>query len=154
MNTRQRGFTLLEIVLVLVLIAISFTILPRFVFNGVSGAELRANVRDVATALRMTRNAAITDKREAVLTLNLDGREFTLPNDSRVHRLNEKIDLELFTAQSDLVAEKVGMIRFFPDGSSNGGRVTVGAGQRKFAVDIDWLTGRVTISELPGDARA
>jgi general secretion pathway protein H len=53
--------------------------------------------------------------------------------------------LKLFTAQKDLVDEKVGSIRFFPDGGSNGGRITVASGERKFEVDVDWLTGRVAI---------
>ena len=53
--------------------------------------------------------------------------------------------MKLFTAQSDLVSDKIGAIRFFPDGGSNGGRVTVFAGERKYEVDVDWLTGRVAI---------
>jgi general secretion pathway protein H len=59
--------------------------------------------------------------------------------------LPARVDLKLFTAQNDLVDGNVGSIRFFPDGGSNGGRITVAAGERKFDVDIDWLTGRVAI---------
>ena len=39
----------------------------------------------------------------------------------------------------------MGSIRFYPDGGSNGGRITVASGARKFDVDVDWLTGRVAI---------
>ena len=53
--------------------------------------------------------------------------------------------MKLFTAQNDIADEKVGSIRFFPDGGSNGGRVTLAAGERKFEIDVDWLTGRVAI---------
>ena len=56
-----------------------------------------------------------------------------------------QIEVKLFTAQSDLVNDKVGAIRFFPDGGSNGGRVTLAVGERKYDVDVDWLTGRVAI---------
>ena len=152
----QRGFTLIEMVVVIVLIGLAYTLLPKLAFGGVSGPELKSNVRAVAAGLRMTRDAAINTRREATLTIDLDARVFTVQNDARLHKLNEKIEVKLYTAQADLVSDKVGSIRFFPDGSSNGGRVTVGAGGRDFAVDVDWLTGRVTISELtglPGDAR-
>ena len=44
-------------------------------------------------------------------------------------------------------ATRSGAIRFFPDGGSNGGRLTLAAGERKFNVDVDWLTGRVAILE-------
>jgi general secretion pathway protein H len=124
------------------------------VFSGVSGAELRSNARAVATGLRLTRDAAINTRREAVMTLNLESREFTVQNDAQVHKLHDKLDVKLYTSQADLITDKVGTIRFYPDGSSNGGRITVGAGGRAFEVDVDWLTGRVTIKDGPaGDAR-
>jgi len=63
----------------------------------------------------------------------------------RVHRLPERIELKLYTAQRDLVNDNVGAIRFFPDGGSDGGRITLTAGTRKYDVDVDWLTGRVAI---------
>ena len=77
-----------------------------------------------------------------------------LPNETKPHKLNEKLDVKLYTSEADLISEKVGKIRFFPDGSSNGGRVTVGVGERGFEIDVDWLTGHVTIKDKPvGDRR-
>lgn len=151
---RQPGFSLLEVMMVLVIIALSYLLLPKLVFSGVSGAELRSNARAVATGLRLTRDAAINTKRESVLSLNLESREFTLPNDIRLHKLNDKLDVKLYTAQADLISDKVGTIRFYPDGSSNGGRVTVAAGERGYEIEVDWLTGHVTIKDKPvGDSR-
>ena len=151
---RQRGFSLLEVIVVIVLIGLSYALLPKMLFSGVSGAELRSNVRAVATGLRLTRDAAINTRREAVMTLDLENREFTVQNDAKVHKLHEKLDVKLYTSQADLVTDKVGSIRFYPDGSSNGGRVTVAAGGRAFEVDVDWLTGRVSIKDAPaGDTR-
>lgn len=151
---RQRGFSLLEVIAVITIIGLSYTLLPKMVFSGVSGAELRANARAVATGLRRARDAAITTKREAVMSINLENREFTLPNDSQPHKLHEKLDVKLYTSEADLVSDKVGTIRFFADGSSNGGRVTVAAGERGFEIDVDWLTGHVTIKDKPvGDSR-
>ena len=151
---RQRGFSLLEVIVVITIIALSYTLLPQMVFSGVSGAELRSNARAVATGLRRARDAAINTKREAVMLINLENREFTLPNDAKLHKLNDKLDVKLYTSEADLISDKVGTIRFFPDGSSNGGRVTVAAGERGFEIDVDWLTGHVTIKDKPaGDIR-
>ena len=146
---RQSGFSLLEVMMVLVIIAMSYMLLPKLVFSGVSGAELRSNARAVATGLRLARDAAINTKRDSVLSINLESREFTLPNDTRLHKLNDKLDVKLYTAEDDLISDKVGTIRFYPDGSSNGGRVTVAAGERGFEIDVDWLTGHVTIKDKP-----
>ena len=151
---RQRGFSLLELMVVVTLMGLAFLLLPKMIFSGVSGAELRSSVRAVASGLRLTRDTAINTRREAVLTIDLDNRAFTVQNDARTHKLHEKLDVKLYTSQADLISERVGTIRFYPDGSSNGGRVTVGAGGRAFAVDVDWLTGHVTINDAPaGDAR-
>ena len=151
---RQRGFSLLEVLVVIVIIGLSYALLPKMFYSGVSGAELRSNVRAVATGLRLARDAAINTRREAVLTLDLDQRTFTVQNDTRVHKLNETLDVKLYTSQADLITEKVGAIRFYPDGSSNGGRVTLAAGERAFEVDVDWLTGHVTINDkISADSR-
>ena len=151
---RQRGFSLLEVIVVITIIGLAYVLLPKMVLSGVSGAELRANARAVATGLRIARDAAINTKREAVLSLDMENRQFTLPNNAKPHKLHELLDVKLYTAQADLISEKVGTIRFFPDGSSNGGRVTVGTGERGFEIDVDWLTGHVTINDKPaGDAR-
>ena len=80
-----------------------------------------------------------------VLLIFCTGGELGLA--TRTHRLPARLDLKLYTAQRDLVSEKVGAVRFFPDGGSNGGRITLAAGERKYDVDIDWLTGRVSILE-------
>ena len=89
----------------------------------------------------------MSQKREAFLTLDIEGRRFKVDRDPREYSLPPRVGLKLFTAQNDIVNEKTGAIRFFPDGGSNGGRITVAAGERKYEVDIDWLTGRVAILE-------
>ena len=82
-----------------------------------------------------------------MLQLNVETRSFRVPPDERDHKLPPGVDLKLYTAQRDLISDKVGAIRFFADGGSNGGRITLAAGQRKYDVDVDWLTGRVAILE-------
>ena len=79
--------------------------------------------------------------------IDLEGRRFVVGNERTARELPKELEVKLFTAQMDIVNDKVGGIRFYPDGGSNGGRVTLAAGERKYEVDIDWLTGRVAILE-------
>jgi general secretion pathway protein H len=144
---RAAGVTLLELLIVLMIIAFVTAIVVPTLGGGVSTADLKSATREVASGLRYARGQAIAKRTESLLVIDLDARTFSLPPDARLHKLPERLELKLFTAQRDLVNEKVGAIRFFPDGGSNGGRITLAAGERKFDVDVDWLTGRVAILE-------
>ena len=141
----QRGVTLLELLIVIALMAIvAGFVIPRF-GGPISTSELRASARQLAAGLRLARSEAVSERRETFLVLDVAGKRFKVDREPREHPLPSRIELKLFTAQNDLVSTDVGSIRFFPDGGSNGGRITVASGPRKFDVDVDWLTGRVAI---------
>ncbi|HQZ44493.1 MAG TPA: GspH/FimT family pseudopilin [Usitatibacteraceae bacterium] len=143
----ERGFTLLELLLVLVIAAASYAMVVRFSAGGVSGAELKSAARAVAAGLRDARGTAVATQESASLTLDLEHRSMEVSGGRRPRSLPKRLDLKLYTAQAEIVDDKRGAIRFYPDGSSTGGRVTLASGERKFLVDVDWLTGRVTIKE-------
>jgi len=140
--------TMIEILVVLAIMALGAAIVvPMVGGTGASTGDLRSAARQIAAGLRLARSEAIAQRRETALTLDLEKRSFRVAREQRDVALPAKVELKLFTAQSDLVSEKQGAIRFFPDGGSNGGRVTVASGERKYEVDVDWLTGRVAILE-------
>ena len=140
-----RGVTLLELLIVMALMAILAGVVMPMFGGGVSTTELRGSARQLAAGLRSARSEALAQRRETFLVLDVAGKRFKVDRDPREHRLPTGVELKLFTAQNDLVDASTGAIRFFPDGGSNGGRITIAAGTRKYEVDIDWLTGRVAI---------
>lgn len=142
-----RGFTLLEVLLVLVIVAAGYALVVRFTGAGVSGAELKSAARAVAASLRDARGTAIATQESAAMLVDLEKRTLQVGGAGKPRALPERLELKLYTAQSEVQDERRGAIRFYPDGSSTGGRVTVAAGERKLLVDVDWLTGRVSIKE-------
>jgi general secretion pathway protein H len=67
---------------------------------------------------------------------------------SRIYKLSKDIEVTLDVAQSQIEDDGTqGAIRFFPDGSSTGGRITLEISEIKRQLDINWLTGQVEISE-------
>jgi len=153
-----QGFTLLEVLLVLAVMALGAALtLPALVRP--SGTELRTAAGSVVAGLRRAREAAVNTQRATTLTVNVADASFTVQGDGAERRLPGSVALSLFTARSEIEDEARGRIRFFPDGSSTGGRITLASGERRYHVDVDWLTGRVRVysgeprSAPPGGGR-
>ena len=145
---RSAGVTLLELLIVLSIMAIAAAfVYPMFGGTGASTGELKSAARQVAAGLRAARSEALATRQETRFVLDLEQRSFRIDRDAYVHTLPKLIEVKLFTAQSDLVNDRVGAIRFYADGGSNGGRVTLASGARKYDIDVDWLTGRVAIQD-------
>ena len=148
LRRRGSGFTLLEVLLVLVIAAGGYALVVRLSGGGVSGSQLKSAARAVAAGLRDARGTAIARQEPTALFIDLERRRIEVEGRGRPHSLPERMSLKLYTAQSEIVDEQRGAIRFYPDGSSTGGRVTLqGSGENQLLVDVDWLTGRVTIRD-------
>ncbi|CAL1241200.1 GspH/FimT family protein [Candidatus Methylocalor cossyra] len=145
------GFTLLEMLLALVLAALLTALAVPTFTPLLARAQLYSATRDVASALRHTRGQALLQGREAEFELDLERHRYRVSGRHQSYRLPESIRLGLYTALSETVDEGAGRIRFFPDGSATGGRVTLEGGGRKRAVDVNWLTGEVRIREEVDD---
>ncbi len=143
----SRGFTLIELLVVLAVLTLLLAVAAPFFSNALPGIELKSAARDVAAGLRSARSQAITRNREAVFTLDVAARRFAVSGRQQIRRLPAELDISFVTARSERLDEATGVIRFFPDGSSTGGRVSLARGAREYHVDVDWLTGRISIRD-------
>ncbi len=144
---RDSGFTLLELIVVLAIGAAIYVVMLSGPIGKASAADLKAAARTLASGLRQAQTAAMATRRDAGLTIDVESKEFVTSVDPQPRKLPENLELKLYTAQSEVTSERRGSIRFYPDGSSTGGRITVASGERKYLVDVDWLTGRVSIGD-------
>jgi general secretion pathway protein H len=140
------GFTLVELLAVLFIGALIYALILGVPTRGTSMADLKSASRALASGLRQAQTTAMATRRDALLTLDVEARQFEVTG-SEARSLPRGLELKLFTAQAEVKTESRGSIRFYPDGSSTGGRITVGSGERKHEVDVDWLTGRVSIAD-------
>lgn len=145
---RCRGFTLAEILIVLTLVVTLTAMLTPLLLPS-PGKQLREASVDIATTLRETRRLAQADQRRARFIMDTESGQYGTEGRSQVRRLPDGINAELTTAQSLLLGDSGGGIDFFPDGSSTGGRVVLGLDDYRRQVDIEWLTGRIRVSDVP-----
>lgn len=143
---KQQGFTLLELLVVLVIAGLLLSLTPPLISAALPGVQLKSSARQLAAALRYARSYAVVQQQEALVEIDVESRTFRVSGRDRLVSLPKQLTLKLFAAQSELKNNRIGAIRFFTDGSSTGGRVTILHKQRGYVVDVDWLTGYVQIT--------
>jgi general secretion pathway protein H len=141
----NRGFTIFELLLVVLLLGLVYALAGPDLTAGTPGLDAKSATRQLAAGLRKARSIAATERRDALLALDVNARSFTVTGDPRIYKLPKTLNLSLFTAESEILDTQTASIRFFPDGSSTGGRITITTGGHQQGVDVDWLTGRVKI---------
>lgn len=145
LHGRRDGFTLVELLAVMTIIALVMGLVATSISRSITGAESRVAARKIVASLRYTRARAILDKRETVFLVDTDARTYTAPG-RPVVTLPEGMNVSLTTARSELTSEAAGGIRFFPDGGSTGGHVDLEVNDRLYRVDVAWLTGEATLA--------
>jgi len=139
-----KGFTLLEMLVVILLIAIASAAVSVSVSQGLTSARVNAASGEMAAALRATRAQAIVQGKEQTFAVNTRDNTYT-PVGGKVVRLPQGMTLGITSAAEDQLNSTTGRIRFFPDGSSTGGHVTLKLQQRQWLVNVSWLTGAVSV---------
>lgn len=148
---RPRGFTLIEMVAVIVLIGIIAAVVTFSFSKSLTAAKVQAASRDLVAALRYTRGQAIVKGEQKVLSLDIEKNSYQAPGRGSIDLPKEMV-MRLTTAQQELTSDSAGGIRFFPDGSSTGGNIAIVMGEREWRINIGWLTGEITLDK-PEDTR-
>lgn len=144
MRRRTRGFTLVELLVVMAIAAVVMTAVPTLFSAAFPGLEMKSAARRTAATLRLARESAIRRGEETTVLVDLEQHRLTLAG-YRALSLPERLSLRLDAASSELIDEQRGAIRFFPDGSSTGGRLVLSHDGHGYQIGVIWLTGRIEL---------
>ena len=146
-RTERAGFTLLELMVVLAIIGLLAVIAgPRFA-GALPGAELDSGARQLVSGLREARSRAVSRNRSVPFILGGGANRYSIGARGRSAALPENLGITLWTGLTEVTGANQGAIRFFPDGSSTGGRLELTGEGGKRVIAVDWLTGRVRLGE-------
>jgi general secretion pathway protein H len=143
---RSGGFTLIELLVTLAVLGLALALIAGYKPPWSRGLGLNATAAELAAGLRLARSEAIVSNRPVAFDLDLIGHRYRVGT-ATPRRLSPDLSLELLTVSGEVLNRREGDIRFNPDGSSTGGRISLADGRRRVGVGVDWLTGRVSVAD-------
>ena len=146
---RQLGFTLLELVVAIGILALAVAIVAPALNRARLGLMVRSTAYELAADLRAARAAAQAANVERVLTLDIAGRRYWAEGVVGARTLPPGVALQLALPESERFGTASGRVRFFPDGSASGAKVVLDDGRSAASVSVDWLNGDVRIELRP-----
>jgi general secretion pathway protein H len=141
----EHGFTLLEIVCVLAIIAGLAAIILPAIPRGTSHARLQAYALETATLLKADRDAAIRRRGEIGTQISALSRSIRSGATGRVLRLPDDVRFDAMLAARCNRRAAGTMINFFASGMSCGGTIELTRLGVGYQIRVNWLTGGIEI---------
>jgi general secretion pathway protein H len=157
MNARRHsaGFTLVELLVVLAMIALLVGLVRPLYSAAVPGARVRAEVLDLAMSLRQSRNRAISSGKVIAVEFDTEHARYAIGPDA----VELPGSTQLFASQRGVnpvqligTDDPIVRLEFYPDGSSTGASVELRNESASWQLDVDWLTGRIRVTQRDPDA--
>src|SRR5262245_40512993 len=130
MNAREYGFTLVELMVVLLVLAIIAGMTSTRIVSGRDRDVLQSTAYQVASRCRSARTAAIRRGSPAIVLIDLAKRVVEVDGAERPIGLAATITVHAETSLGEQLSPTVSGIRFRPDGSSSGGMLRLESGSR------------------------
>jgi general secretion pathway protein H len=141
----QRGFTLLEMVCVLAIIALLAAVLLPFIPRETSRSRLQAYALQTATLLQADRNAAISRNTSIATLVDASDRVIHSGASRTAIRIPDDVRFDALLPQTCRQQAALSTIRFFANGTSCGGTIALTRFDAGYEVRVNWLTGRIEI---------
>jgi general secretion pathway protein H len=141
----ERGFTLLEMVCVIALIAMIAAVLLPFVPRHTSRSRLQAYALEAATLLKADRNAAIQRRAEVSTLVDAPSRAIRSGVSAQIIRIPDDVRFDTLLPETCRQRAALSTISFFADGMSCGGTIALARFDTAYEIRVNWLTGRIEI---------
>ncbi len=148
MQLHQRGFTLVELLVVFAIMAMLVAVVPAAFERMREAAQYRDTLRTIQADMRLARREALATGRETQFVVDMGQRIYGVQG-GRKHEMPSFLELRAIVGGNESNPSGVATIRFLPRGGATGGSVDVirasGVGVR---LRVDWLSGLVSQEAL------
>jgi general secretion pathway protein H len=139
----SRGFSLLELVIVLIIISLLALLVTPRLTKTISHMEVKSAAKKISAILRYCRSDAINKNLISVMSAD-EGEENPIMRNS--YLLPKVIRMEKIEAGKTILENALPSFEFYPNGGANGGTAVVRGGEgRAYTLQVDFLTGGVKV---------
>ncbi|HZP41448.1 MAG TPA: GspH/FimT family pseudopilin [Candidatus Binatia bacterium] len=148
-----RGFTLIEMTMVLLIIAIGSALVIPMIESGIEAREVRRAARQIASTMHYCRGEAVSRGMPQELVIDATKNSLHTTAWGRWAVLTDRALIERITGGNQ-VEDGVVQILFFPNGASSGAEVVVAnrrdRTQNRIEIDLDPLISTVRVADVAG----
>jgi general secretion pathway protein H len=141
----EAGFTLLEVVCVLAIVALLAAVLLPNIPRQTSRPRLEAYAIETAALLKADRSAAIRRGSEITTRVDAQARSIRSGASGETVRFPEDVRFETLLPRNCDNRQAFATISFFASGMSCGGVITLTHLDAGYEIRVNWLTGRIEV---------
>ena len=144
-RAHEHGFTLLEMVCVISIIAMLAAVLLPLLPRHTSRSRLQAYALEMATLLKADRNAAIRRRADVSTLVDAPSRAIRSGFTAQTIRIPDDVRFDALLPQTCRQRAALSTISFFADGMSCGASIALTRLDMAYEIRVNWLTGRIEI---------
>ena len=142
----SRAFTLVELIMVLMLIAVSLAIVIPNIGKGLQEREVRSSALNLAAAARDLRSRALFEGVAQQLVINLPQNSYLI---ARSREVQLPADVKFAAVEGgEAIDRDTKRFYFFPNGSTLGGEIVLAEIDRaiSYIIRLEPLTGKIEVA--------
>ncbi len=163
------GYSLIELVVVLILIGLFTAIASPFIISTLTKTKLKTTAKEIATTLRYARSQAIPSKKPYYFYIDLDNPSFWISPETvetdrqgfinyedaykaagKIRPISDEIIIEKVEAGLSVASDGIMIIPFYPQGNTVSSNVYLhkrndSSSEKYLEIQLDEITGKVRI---------
>lgn len=141
---RNKGFTLLELMIVLFLITLMVGLSSVFFGNTLPSAKFHATAREMAAALRHARSLARIQGKDETLVVNLDTKKYGIEG-RKTMTIPSGINIRIEDPFYGDIRQGRYAFTFHSYGTAEGGTIVLWDDKRSVSISLDPIVGSVIL---------
>ncbi|MGD9971441.1 MAG: Tfp pilus assembly protein FimT/FimU [Desulfatirhabdiaceae bacterium] len=140
----DRGFTFIELIVVMILLAFAGSLVYVSVGRSIGGNQAKMFARELTVMMKTARRLAVEQGAPATLVISAQERTCHIDGEKRTLKIPEQIqvDAEAIQLRDDGGIE----LAFYADGSTNGGILSILVDNTpRYRIGVDVLTGTIQV---------